>query len=69
MVWFDRKSDKWQEIRRYLGENNDSFDAELWAISDALEMSIKKTRNGSPTTVTIITNLHAAITEILDSKV
>ena len=32
-VWFEKKSDKWQKKRRYLGENKDSFDAELWAIS------------------------------------
>lgn len=29
VVWFEKKSDIWQEKRRYLGENKDSFDAEL----------------------------------------
>ena len=42
VVWFDNRLNKWQEKRRYLGQNKDSFDAELWAISDALELSIKK---------------------------
>lgn len=32
VVWFDKRLNKWQEKRRYLGGNKDSFDAELWAI-------------------------------------
>ena len=56
VVWFEEKLDKWQEKRRYLGENKDSFDAELWAISDTIEIGIKKTRNGSLTTVTVFTD-------------
>ncbi len=57
------------ECIRFLMENKDSFDAELWAISDALEISTKKTRNGNPTTVTVLTDSHAAITKILEPKV
>ena len=55
--------------RRYLVENKDSFDAELWAISDAVEIGIKKTRNGSPTTVTVFTDSQTAIAKILKPKV
>ena len=69
VVWLDKMSDKWQEKRQYLGENKDLFDAELWAISDALEISIKKTRNTQPTTVTVFTDLHAAIGKIVNPKV
>ena len=69
VVWLDTNSNKWQEKQRYLGEKKDSFDAELWAISDALEMTIKKTRNTNPTTVTIFTDSHAANTKILEPKI
>lgn len=69
VVWLDKMSDKWQEKRRYSGENKDSFDAELWAISDALEISIKKTRNANPTTVTVFTGSHAAIGKTVNPKV
>lgn len=69
VVWLDTNSNKWQEKRRYLGEKKDLFDAELWAILDALEMTIKKTRYTNPTTVTIFTDSHAAITKILEPKI
>ena len=68
VVWFDIRLNKWQEKRRYLGENKDSFDAELWAISGALELGIKKTRNGNPTMITVFTDSQAAIAKILASK-
>lgn len=29
VVWFDKKQDKWQEKRRYLGKNKDFYDVEL----------------------------------------
>lgn len=51
-----------------MGENKDSFDAELWAISDALEISIKETRNGNPLKITIFTDSQAALAKIIDSK-
>ena len=51
-----------------MGKNKDSFDAKLWAISDALELSIKKTRNGNPSMITIFTDSRAAIAKILDSN-
>ena len=68
VVEFDRRLDKWQEKRRFLGKNKDTFDAELWAISDALVLGIKRTRNVGPTTVTVFTDSQAAITKILDPK-
>lgn len=51
------------------GGNKDSFDAELWAISDALGVSIKILRNENPTTVTVFTDSHTAIAKILEPKV
>lgn len=67
-VWFDRRLGKWQEKRRFLGKNTDSFDAELWDISDALALGIKRTKNVGPTTVTVFTDSQAAITKIRDPK-
>ena len=69
VVWFDRGLGQWQEKRRFLGKNKDPFDAELWAISDALVRGIKKTRNSSPTTVTVFTDSQAAIKKILSPKI
>ena len=63
VVWFDDKLDKWQEKRRFLGKNKDSFDAELWAILEAFILSI------SPTTVTVFTDLQAAIKKILEPEI
>ena len=68
VIWFDIRLNKWQKKRRYLGENKDLFNAELWAISDALELGIKKTRNGNPTMITIFTDIQATIAKIFNSK-
>lgn len=45
------------------------FDVELWAISNALELNIKKTRNKSFTTVTVFIDLYAAIAKVFEPKV
>lgn len=68
IVWFDKRLDKWQEKRRFLGINKDLFDAELWSISKVLVLEIRKTRNIKPTMVTIFTNSQVAISKILDPK-
>lgn len=68
IVWFDKRLDKWQEKRRFLGINKDLFDAELWSISKVLVLGIRKTRNIKPTMVTVFTNSQVAISKILDSK-
>lgn len=68
VVWFDKKLNKWQNKQRYLAKNKNLFDVEIWAISDALGLSIKKTRNGNPLIITIFTDSQAAIAKILDPK-
>lgn len=50
------------------GKYKDSFDAELWAVSSALELDSKKTRNIEPIIVTIFTDLQTVITIILEPK-
>lgn len=49
-----------------MGEKKNPFGVDLWAVSDALEITTKMTRNGNPTTVTIFTDLHAAINKKAD---
>lgn len=56
VVWFDRKPVKWQEKRHFLSKNKDSFDVEIWVISNALLLGIKRTRNISNRTVTVFIN-------------
>ena len=68
VVWFDKRLDKWQEKRRFLGKNKYLFDAELSAISDTLILSIKKIRNIDLITIIVFTDSQAAITKILDPK-
>lgn len=48
VVWKDKWLNSWREKRLYLGEKKQPHDAELWAISDALELPIKETRNTMP---------------------
>lgn len=68
VVWFDKRLDKQRKKQRFFGKHKDLFDAELWAISDALDLGSKKTRNAKPTTVTIFTDSQTAMTKILDPK-
>lgn len=68
VVLVDKRLGKWREKRRFLGKHKDSFDVELWAISDALNLDSKETRNAEPTTVTIFTNSQTAMTKILEPK-
>lgn len=39
------------------GKNKDLFNIELWAITDAVELSIKKMRNGNLSMITVFTDL------------
>lgn len=68
IVWFDRRLGKWQEKRRFLRENKDPYDAELWAIADALVLGIRKIGNVDCTRVTIFTDSQAAVTKISDQR-
>ena len=65
----ENNSDKWQEKRRYLGKNKELFDVELWAISDTLELSTKKTKKGNLIMIIVFTDLYTAIAKIFELKV
>lgn len=45
IIWFDKRLIKWYIKCHYLKENKNSFNTNLWAISDTLELKIKETRN------------------------
>lgn len=46
------------------GKRNQSYDAELWANSDALEVAIKETRNANANAVPVFTDSSAAMTKM-----
>lgn len=46
------------------GEKKEQYDTKLWAISDALKVTIKETRQLKNMVVTIFINLSAAIINI-----
>ena len=52
--WKDKQLNRWHEKRRYLVKKKQPRDAELWAISGALEVAIKETRNTKATPVTVL---------------
>ena len=68
VVWRNRRLNNWHERKRYLGKKKQPFDTELWAIFDALEVAIKKTRNATSTPITIFTDSRAALTKIQKKK-
>lgn len=49
VCWKDKRSDRWRQKSVFLGRNKEVLDAELWAISNALEIAIQETSNTSNT--------------------
>ena len=45
VVWKDMRLNVWRKRQRYLGENKQPDDTELWAIFDALVVAIEETDN------------------------
>lgn len=68
VVWKDLRTNKWQQKRHYLGTRKEPYDAELWALSDALEIAIKETRNTHNMTISIFTDSKAAMEYIRVAK-
>lgn len=64
MVWKDRRLNIWRKRQRYLGGKKQPDDAELWAIFDALEVTIKETDNVNTTSITGFADSKAALTKI-----
>lgn len=68
VVWKDSQTDKWQQKRHYLGTRKEPYDAELWALSDALEIALQETRYTHDMTISISTDSKAAIENIKVAK-
>lgn len=62
--WKDKQLNRWREKRRHLVNKKQPHDAELWAISDALEIAIKETKNTNATSVTVFADSIAAVAKI-----
>lgn len=69
IVQIEKKLEKWQKKLQYLGENKELFDVKLQAISDALKISIKNTKNRSPIIITVFIDSYASITKIYEPKI
>ena len=51
VCWEEKSSAKWREKSILLGKNKEVLDAELWAISEALDIALKIANPGTPITV------------------
>lgn len=45
VCWRDERLNQWKEKYFFLGENKEILDAELWAVSEALNIARKETLN------------------------
>lgn len=59
----DEKFDRWKNRTSYLGKNKEVLDVELWAISEALILATKETRN-TKIPITVFCNSQKAFTAI-----
>ncbi len=60
VCWEDKSAAKWKERTIFLGRNKEILDAELWAISEALEIA-KKLASPRTRSVTIFSDLQKAL--------
>ena len=64
VCWKDKRSDRWRQKSVFLGRNKEVLDAELWAISNALEIATKETLNTGNTPITIFCDSQKALQAI-----
>lgn len=60
--------EKQYEKKRYLGKKKQPPETELWAISDALEVAIKETRNFNAAPIEVFTDSKATLTKVQKKK-
>lgn len=53
VCWRDTRLGQWKDKTRFLGENKEILDAELWAILEALGIARKETPNARHTSINI----------------
>lgn len=51
VCWKEKSTAKWKEKSVFLGKNKEILDAELWAISQALDNALKIAKPGTPITI------------------
>lgn len=61
VIWRDKSLNKWRETSLFLGENKKILDAELWAISIALEAAKRETGGNFSAPITVFTNSREAL--------
>ncbi len=61
VCWREKALDSWKEKSVFLGKNKEVLDAELWAISDALDIAAKKTLNITKVPVTVFCDSQEAL--------
>ena len=59
-----QKRNQWKQKSLFLGKNKEILDAELWAISEALDTAIRETSNANNTPITIFCDSQKALTTI-----
>ena len=58
----------WKSYKTALGRNKDIFDAELWGISEALEVALRETALRKACKITVFSDSQAAIRKLQRSK-
>ena len=51
VCWEEKSTAKWKEKSMFLGKNKEILDAELWAISEALDIALKIANPRTPITI------------------
>lgn len=64
ICWREKSLDSWKEKSFFLGKNKEIIDAELWAISEALDIAVKKPNNTTNAPVTIFCDSQEALRAI-----
>ena len=64
VCWKDMKSKQWRQKSVFLGKNKEILDAELWAISEALDTAIRETSTAHNTLLTIFCDSQRALMTI-----
>ena len=62
VCWKDQKSNQWRQKSVFLGKNKESLDAELWAISEALDTAMRETSTANNSLITIFCDSQKALT-------
>ena len=68
ICWRDKRLNKWKQKSVFFGKNKEILDAELWAVSDALDTAIRETSNADNTPIIIVCDSQKALKAIQHSS-